>query len=397
MLRVMQVHNRYRDLGGEDTVVANEASMLRAAGHEVLLRQVTNSDGGATTVAKVLTAPWNPASARAVGRAAADSAPDLAHVHNTWFTLSPSVLAALHGAGVPVVVTLHNYRLACVNALLFRDGAPCEDCVGTHPWAGVRHRCYRGSTLASAAAATTLAVNRLRRTWLVDVDRFIAPTLGLRDVMVASGLPAERVVVRPHAVADPGPRQCSPSSSAMVLFVGRISHEKGIDVLLDAWSTAAPPSVELVVIGDGPGRPELERRRLHGVHFTGWLSADEVRARMLSARALAFPSLCYEVLPATIVEAMAAGLPVLASDHGGPAELVGDLGRDWLARPGDRQAWAEALARLPDDAAVDAAGAHARRLYEQRYTEKLGLQTLLAIYEEAMDHRRRSLGEARNP
>jgi glycosyltransferase involved in cell wall biosynthesis len=387
-MRVLQVHNRYRELGGEDAVAGAEASMLEAAGHEVLQHYVSNPGGAAASVTAMAGAPWNPASARAVARTAAAWCPDIAHIHNTWFKLSPSVVTALHRAGIPVVVTLHNYRLVCVNALLFRNGQPCQDCVATHPWAGVRHRCYRDSVSSSAVVATTLAVNRVRRTWLDHVDRFIAPTQMLRDVMVAGGLPPDRMVVRPHAVADPGLRQSPPSRSATVLFVGRVSAEKGIDVLLDAWGLACPRSIKLVVVGDGPRRAELERREVEGVTFSGWLPPEEVRRHLLTSRALVFPSLCYEVLPSAILEAMAAGLPVLASSHGGSAELASNLGRSWMARPGDRADLADGIARLQDDVSVDVTGAVARRLYQQRYDPGLGLHTLLAVYEAARDHYR---------
>ena len=212
-MRILQVHNRYRQLGGEDGVVASEADLLRHNGHEVVEHFVSNASSGAGAAAGLAVAPWNPVSARAVRRAVAEHAPDVAHVHNTWFTLSPSVLGALHRSKVPVVMTLHNYRLVCVNALVFRDGHPCTDCVGRSPWPGVRHRCYRDSAPQSAVAAATLSFNRARGTWVDAVDRYIAPSRGLRDTLIAGGLPAERFIVRPHAVADPGPRIRPPSSS----------------------------------------------------------------------------------------------------------------------------------------------------------------------------------------
>ena len=144
-LRVLQIHNRYREPGGEDAVAAAEADLLRGCGHAVIEHHVTNPSGGVAAAASLAAAPWNPASAREMRRAIRESAPDVAHLHNTWFTLSPSVLGALSGAGVPVVMTLHNYRLVCANALLFREGRPCRDCVGRSPWPGVRHRCYHDS------------------------------------------------------------------------------------------------------------------------------------------------------------------------------------------------------------------------------------------------------------
>jgi glycosyltransferase involved in cell wall biosynthesis len=384
-LRILQVHNRYRQPGGEDAVVASEAELLRRAGHEVIDYHVSNPDGAAGAAANLALSPWNPLSARAMRDTVRARRVDVAHVHNTWFSLSPAVISTLHRANVPVVMTLHNYRLVCVNGLLFRDGKPCRDCVGRSPLPGVQHRCYHDSTVSSAAAATTIAFNRARGTWVKGVDRFIAPSHGLRDTLVESGLPADRVVVRPHMVANLGPRTDPPSSSSTVLYAGRISQEKGLDILLEAWARARPRTLELVVAGDGPLRLELESRGIDGVRFKGWLPAEEIRALMLSSRALVFPSVCFESFGATIVEAMSAGLPVLASAHGAPAEIVGQVGAEWLAAPGDVASWAERLERLGADVAIDAAGARGREIYASQYAPEQGIASLVDVYQEAID------------
>jgi glycosyltransferase involved in cell wall biosynthesis len=383
-LRVLQVHNRYRQRGGEDGVVASEAALLRDHGHEVIEHAANNPDG-AGAAASLAMAPWNPVSARAIRRAVQEHAPDVAHVHNTWFTLSPSVIGALHRSNIPVVMTLHNFRLVCVNALLFRDGKPCQDCVGHSPWSGVKHRCYRDSAGQSAVAAVTVSFNRARGTWVNGVDRFIAPSRGLRDTMVAGGLPADRMIVRPHAVADVGARTRPPSTSSTVLYAGRVSGEKGVDVLLDAWARARPPELELVIVGDGPLRESLEQRGVPGVRFTGELPVEAVRGLMLDSRALMFPSVCFESFGLTIVEAMAAGLPVIASAHGSPAEIVAEIGSEWLAAPGAVDRWAERLANLRDDAALDKAGVRAREIYESQYAPERGVESLIDAYQSAID------------
>jgi glycosyltransferase involved in cell wall biosynthesis len=383
-VRILQVHNKYRQRGGEDGVVASEAELLRRHGHQVL-EHFTSNPNGMSAAASLAFAPWNPASARLMRAAVHESAPDVAHVHNTWFTLSPSVFGALHRSKIPVVMTLHNYRLVCANALVFRDGKPCQDCVGHSPMPGVRHRCYRNSAVQSAAAAATISFNRARGTWVNAVDLFIAPSRILRDTLVAGGLPAERFVVRPHAVSDAGQRTCAPSSSPTVLYVGRVSEEKGIDVLLEAWARAKPRDLELLVVGDGPQREELERRSVEGVRFTDWLSKDEVRSLMLGARAFVFPSVSFESFGLTIVEAMSAGLPVIASAHGSPGEIVGEIGAEWLAAPGRADEWAERVANLDDAAALDVAGKRAREIYESQYDQERGIGSLLDAYQTAID------------
>jgi glycosyltransferase involved in cell wall biosynthesis len=280
-----------------------------------------------------------------------------------------------------VVMTLHNYRLACVNSLLFRDGRPCVDCVGTHPWHGVRHACYRGSRPQSAVAAVTIQLHRQRHTWRRDVDRYLAPTPFVREVLAAAGLPVERILVRPHTTADPGPRSAPPSRSRDVVAVVRLSREKGYDVLLEAMRFVDGRDLRLVVVGDGPDRDRLERSADARVTFAGPLPIAEVQARLLSARALVFPSVVFETFGLTLIEAMAAGTPVVASDLGGSRWIIEDAGR--LVPAGDAGAWAAALSDLASDELVDGWGDRARRLWHQRYQPDEGLRGLEVAYAQA--------------
>lgn len=383
-MRILQVHTRYRLPGGEDAVAAAEAALLGGAGHEVVTVAAENPEAALPAAASLAAASWNPLAARRVQRVAEQVRPDVAHVHNTWFALSPAVITTLARAGVPVVVTLHNYRLLCVNARLFRDGRPCEDCVGTSPGAGVRHACYRGSVAASAAAALPLVVHRRLGTWQRHVRRFIVLSDFARGRFAAGGLPAERLVVKANAVADPGPRPAPPSRSRTLLFVGRLETEKGVAVLCDAWARRRPADLELVIAGDGPLAADLRARHLPGVRVVGQLPAEQVRAEMLRARALLFPSLWYEGQPLTVLEAFAAGLPVLGSDLGASAELCATAGAGWLVAAGDAAAWATALAGLDDDHAVDRAGTLVRARYEAEFTQEQALRALEDVYRQAL-------------
>lgn len=378
------MHTRYREPGGEDVVVKAEAELLRAAGHEVVQWQAQNPQGTSGAVAALALSPWNFHAAHSLGRVATRLRPHVAHVHNTWFAMSPSVLPALRRAGVPVVMTLHNYRLLCANGVLFRDGRPCEDCIGTHPWHGLRHRCYRDSALQSLPAAGTIALHSLLGTWRREVSLFLALNEFSRARFVSGGLPPERIHVKPNFVADPGPRTVPNSASPTVLYVGRLVAEKGLGVLLEAWRRAAVGSLELVIVGDGSMRPALQRLAVPGVRFAGRLPAEEVRRRMLAARALVLPSLSYEVQPMAALEAVAAGVPVLASDIGGMPELLRPLGSCWLVPPGVEEAWAAALGRLTDARLVEQGGRQARATYEQSFTEASALDALEAAYELAL-------------
>jgi glycosyltransferase involved in cell wall biosynthesis len=381
-VRILQIHAPYRHGGGEDAVVRDEASLLRGAGHEVAEHHVPNPHGNAQTLAALAVAPWNPAAAREVRGVVKRFRPDVAHIHNTWFRLSPSVPSAVHELGVPVVMTLHNYRLLCVNGLLLRQGRVCEDCVGTHPWRGVWHRCYRGSGPLSAIAASTIALGRARHAWDDGINRFIAPSAFTAAKIASGGVATEKITVKPHGVEDPGKRLESASRSSTVLFVGRLSPEKGLPLLLDGWERVLPTSLQLVVVGDGPQRGLLEGRHTKGVRFLGWCEREEVRRLMLTARALVFPSIWYESFALTVVEALAAGLPVLAAGLGAAGEIVRTVGPDWLVPSADANGWAAALRLLESNESIDLAGRRARSLYENTYTLHHSLTQLLHIYEE---------------
>lgn len=382
---ILQVHVHYREPGGEDTVVRAEAELLRSAGHTVIEHRAANSASATGAALQLALSSWNPFAAREVTEVLRRHRPELVHVHNTWYALSPSVLRAAGSAGVPVVMTLHNYRLVCANALLYRDGRPCEDCVGRLPWPGVVHRCYRGSLAASTAVGVHIGVHRARGTWEREVDLFLALNEFGKGRFVAAGLPPERILVKPNFVEDPGARRSSPSASSRVLFVGRLSEEKGILSLLGDWERAhrRAPHLELVVVGDGPLRSRMEGREMPGVTLAGRLPAAEVARLMRTSRALAFPSRWYEGQPMVVLEALAAGLPVLGSDLGGIAEAVGALGADWLVPP-DRS-WEEPLAGLADDRRVDRAGLRARALYEEHYTPARALRHLEDAYGLALE------------
>jgi glycosyltransferase involved in cell wall biosynthesis len=386
-VRVLQLHTRYRQPGGEDAVVRAEAELLRSSGHEVVQYQAQNPPGAAGAIGSLFLSPWNPLQARMVQGLAKQVRPDVAHVHNTWYAQSPAVIWALHRSGIPTVMTVHNYRLVCANGQLFRDGAPCEDCVGASPWHGVQHGCYRDSVALSVPAAGTIALHDRLRTWNRVVDRFLVLNEFARERLVRGGLPPDRIEVKPNFVTDPGPRTRPAASSETVLYVGRLSPEKGVAPLVEAWRQVGDGSLELVVIGDGPLRERLERRPAPRLRFTGWLPAEEVRSQMLRARALVLPSVWYEGQPMTVLEALAAGLPVLGSDIGGVPELLGPLGREWLAAPGEVSSWAAALRALVHRERVEIASARARALYERSFSTATAARALEGAYERARSRR----------
>lgn len=395
-MRVLVLHNRYRRPGGEDAVVRRETAMLRAHGVDVVEHAVDNEveHGVIGNVALLAGSAWSRASYDSIARLGRELRPDLVHVHNSWMRLTPSVLAAAREGGAATVQTLHNYRLICVNGLLLRNGRVCEDCAGRTPWRGVARRCYHGSAVASAAVARWILENRRRETWTRFVDAFILPSESARASLRPAALPEERVFVKPHFTEDPGSASGPASCSRAVLFAGRLSPEKGVRVLLSAWSALAgslPSDARLVIVGDGPERAALEamaRRSGAPVAFTGQAPAAEMALRIAGARALVLPSLSLETFGTTVIEAFACGRAAIVSDLGGPAELVRDAWSGWKVAPGDHGALARALEKLfADDALADWMGRNARATYLERYTEAANFRMLSRIYAAALRRR----------
>jgi exopolysaccharide biosynthesis WecB/TagA/CpsF family protein len=369
-MRVLVLHNRYRYRGGEDRVVAAETAMLRDRGIDVVVHEVDNS-GGLVQLARG--SAWSGESFQKIERLCRELQPDIAHVHNFWATLSPSIHAACHAARVPTVQTLHNYRLLCVNALFHREGSVCTDCLGKIPWRGVMHRCYHDSAAASALVGHMIATNRRRDTWS-GVDAFIVPSEHARSLFAAGGINAARLHVKPNFAEDPGPAPALPSSSRTIVYAGRLSPEKGVRTLLDAWSAQRG---ELVIIGDGPDAFDAP-----GVDFRGPCTSAEVAAAMKNARAIVVPSTCFETFGNSVVEAYACGRPVIASDIGALSELVDDGRTGFKFPPRDAKKLAQCLERILNEAElVDAMGVNARAAYEARFTPGRNFERLLEIYE----------------
>ena len=380
-MRIACFHNRYRERGGEDVAVETQIQLLAKAGHDVRLCAVDNREeirgvGGALRTARF--ARWNPHTRARVAAFLEDFPADVAHVHNFFPVLSPSLHHALHERGVPVVQTLHNFRLVCGNALLLRDGKPCEECVTRGPWRAVRHACYRGSRVQSAVWADMTRHHRRRDTWRDCVARFVVPSAFARDLLAAAGLPVERTCVIPNPVEDPNAAQ---RRGAGAIYVGRLSPEKGVDLLLDAWR--ALDGHPLTLVGAGPEEASLRRRAegLPNVHFAGSLSHPRALEAVATAAFAVVPSRAREVFGLTTLEAMARARPVIVPAGSAMAELVepGSTGLHFSA--GDAKSLAAACRRLAcDPDRTQELGLLAREAYEARFAPDHVVAGLEAVY-----------------
>jgi glycosyltransferase involved in cell wall biosynthesis len=386
--KVLVVHNDYLRAGGEDLVFEEETALLEEHGHEVLRHRVHNEQ--AVKMNRVRLAGktlWNRSAYRELRDLIRRERPGVVHFHNTFPLISPAGYHAAAAEGVAVVQTLHNYRLMCPNGLFFRDGSPCEDCTGKIvPWPGAVHGCYRGSRPASTVAATMLSVHRAFGTWTDMVDAYVALTDFARGKFVAAGLPEERILVKPNFVSpDPG---AGAGSGGYTLFAGRLSPEKGIGTLLEAWELMGEDAMPLKIAGDGPLAATVRRAAEENprVEWLGHRSVEGVRRLMKDAAMLILPSEWYETFGRVAVESFAAGTPVVVASTGAIAELV-DHGRTGLHfRPGDAVDLARQVKSLKEcPTELSLMRLDARAEFERRYTAARNYALLASIYVAAAD------------
>jgi glycosyltransferase involved in cell wall biosynthesis len=398
-LRVVVAHNHYGSSApsGENAVFEAEARLLAAHGHDVL-RFERRSDAIRSQwlvglARGALSTPWNPLAARELRALLRRERPDVLHVHNPFPMLSPAVFHAARGLPVATVWTLHNYRPFCAAATLVRDGAPCTECIDRRSaLPALRHGCYRGSRAATLPLAGMIALLDRAGTLAREVDAFVVLTEFQRELVVRAGLPERRVHVKPNFHPAPPTPVPWPEREPRVLFAGRLGPEKGVRVLLDAWSLW-PEAPLLEIAGDGPERAALEERaRVHRlgdrVRFLGRIAPDEVERRLARARALVVPSLCFEGFPLVVRDAFAAGVPVVASRIGALERIVQDGATGLLFAPGDPADLSRRLSRAwgePDHLA--AMGLAARGAFEATCTADGSHERLLDIYEAARRER----------
>lgn len=386
-MRILLGHSYYRTSApsGEDVVYENEKQLLINNGIDVLTYEKRNDDineqGALAKLSLATNTVWSRRAYREVTTTLRRSKPDIAHFHNTFPQISPSVYAACKDHGIPVVQTLHNFRFLCAAALLQRNNRPCEDCVGASLWPAIKNRCYRGSLLATLPLVTNIQLNHKSGKVSRLIDRYIALTEFARSRFVRGGVPKEKIVIKPNFVSDPELNSSNLGTS--VVFVGRLTAEKGVRTLIRAWRSIK--DIPLKIVGDGELRYELERdARSHdaNIEFLGGVKKIEVLDIVRRSRFVVVPSSCYEGFPMAILEAYACRKPVIGAAIGSLNEIIirGETGEHFS--PEDSSALALAVTSLwNDDARTRILSAGARRFYEECFTPSRNFQQLLGIYE----------------
>jgi glycosyltransferase involved in cell wall biosynthesis len=392
-MRILLAHNFYQQTGGEDSVFYAEAALLEQHGHAPLRYVLHNSQinemGKLSLAAKTI---WNRQVHRELFDLVRNQSIEVVHFHNTFPLISPAAFAAVRRAGAAVVQTLHNYRNLCPAAVLFRDGHDCEDCLHRKlKLPAIKHKCYRGSRNTTAVLTASLAYHAWRGTLNDDVDLFIAPSEAARKKFVEAGWCSEQILVKPHFIdPDPGPGK----GGDYAVFVGRLSHEKGLETLLAAWKKL-DERMPLKIVGDGPQRTQLldAIQDDHSIEWLGRRPMHEVYSIVGNAAFLVVPSRTRETFGRVAIEAFATGTPVIAANHGALADIITEH-TGLLFTPSD----ADDLARC-----VQTFIAHPDRLrdlrascrleFERHYTGEPNYRQLIDIYKRAI----RLAAAKRNP
>jgi len=335
-MRILSIHNEYQIRGGEDESREAEERLLQEMGHHVDIYEQNNHDVSHINKQQLaLRTIWSQTSYKAISKQLRTISSDLVHVQNFFPLISPSIYYAARNHKVPIVQTLRNYRLLCPNALFFRDGHVCEDCIGKPiPYPGIINSCYRGDRAASSVTAAMISIHRALGTWRNMVDRFITLTHFAREKFIEGGLPADKIVVKPNFVhPDPG---VGNGLGNYALFVGRLAVEKGIDTLLEAWKIL-DYSYPLKIVGDGPLFEQVKAATQinSNIEWLGRRSIPEVHELMGNATFLVFPSKWYETFGRVAVESFAKGTPVIAANLGAIAELINNHRTGVLFNPSD--------------------------------------------------------------
>jgi len=384
-MRILVAHNFYQLPGGEDRVFASEKELLVRNGHEVVeyvRRNSEISDGGLVGHAMLpARSLWNWETYADLHKIICEFRPHIAHFHNTLPLISPSAYSACWRAGIPIVQSLHNWRLICPVGSLIYQNHHCEECVGKIiPLPGILRGCYRGSCLQTAMIGLITAAHH---TWARKIARYIAFTSEFKNKLVDAGYPASRIAIKPHFVDDPG---LGSRCGGYTLYAGRFSSEKGLPTLLKAWKML--PGRNLVLCGAGPLENEVRQfaqANPQTVSLYPHLPYDELEYILKKAQFLVWPSEWLETFGLIALEAMASGVPVISSDMKSAAHLVvdGQTGLNFLC--GDAADLAIKIRwAYEHPAEMDAMGQRARQKYLDNYTPEKNYVQLLNIYQEAI-------------
>lgn len=381
-MRILLIHNQYQQLGGEDTILATEGDLLESYGHQVYRYLINNyqlQEMNPLAISKATL--WNNKVYQELRTLIHETKSEVAHFHNTFPLISPAAYYAAKAEGIPVIQTLHNFRLLCSNGLFFRDGQICEDCLHyKNPVPGIIHACYRNNRIATTAATLTVKFHSFLGTWSKAIDLFITYSNFAHQKFIEGGLPQEKIAFKTNFLYPAPPIGMGNGNYA--LFVGRLAPEKGTRTLLTAWKKLQN-QIPLKIVGDGPlaDQVAVEAAQLSGVEWLGRKPLKEIYHLMGQAKFLIIPSEWYETFGRVGIEALAKGTPLIVAKVGALAELVKHQYNGLHFRLGDPEDLVTQVQWLLDrPLELSEMRHHARREFEAKYSAANNYLRLMEIY-----------------
>jgi glycosyltransferase involved in cell wall biosynthesis len=404
-VRILHVNKFLYRRGGAESYLEDAAELMAAAGHEVgfwgmqhpenthlgladtFPDQVELSPAPAGVRAKLGTAArmvWSTQARRLVGEALDRFRPDVVHLHNIYHQLSPAILGPMKQRGLPVVMTLHDYKLVCPSYHLLDHGRACDACLDGRFRHAVQRRCKDGSLALSGLLAAETAVHRRLHAYR-GVDLFLCPSRFLHDKVATVELYRDRLRLLPNFVVPSGPPSMG-DPDGPVVAAARLSAEKGVDTLVRA-AAHLPPGRRVAIAGDGPEAAALARLAAEvapgRVDLLGRLDRGEVGKLFAGASVVVCPSRVQENQPMTLIEAMAAGVPMVGTDLGGTGELIREGVDGALAPAEDPVALGAAISRVLKPDKWRHLGIAAHRRFEEDFAPDTHRERLTEAYTQA--------------
>ncbi|MBL4710014.1 MAG: glycosyltransferase family 4 protein [Flavobacteriales bacterium] len=377
-MKIIQAHNFYQLSGGEDTVVAGERALLEEKGHQVIPYYKHNNllKGSFKEKLKLINSTsWSKATFNEMDALLKEYKPDVCHVHNFLPLISPSIYDACIKNDVPVVQTLHNYRLICANGLFSREGKVCEDCLTQSPMGSVMKKCYRNSALQTYIVANMLLQHNKKGTWSNKVDKFICVTEFAKNKFIQHGIPESKLSVKPNFVST---RLVKEKKEDYLVYVGRLEKEKGVDLIM---KIAASVSIKIKMLGEGVLASELSR--ISNVELIGQKAHAETVDYIANAKALLFPSILYEGMPMTILEAFSVNTPVIATDIGAMKSMIEHQRTGLLFPLNSQNAFLEAIKFiLENENKMKEISNFAYEEFKLKYSKESNYRMLNLLYQE---------------
>jgi glycosyltransferase involved in cell wall biosynthesis len=379
-MKILQVHNYYRNRGGEDLVLEMEKLMLEKYGHEVIQFVAHNNE--INSFSKKIKMLFNFRRSKKFDNLLFNKLtkelPDIVHFHNIYPLLTPSIFSVCKKLNIPIVQTLHNFRMMCINGLFYRNGSICEDCSYKTPYSGLFHKCYRDSYLASFSMTDSLRYHNRKNTWNNDVDAFIVLTEFAKEKFEHYGVSNKKLFVKPNFMPDNETLRISGNKNDYVLYVGRLSKEKGILWLLEAWKSIDVP---LIIAGDGPLSSEVVNSNNPNIKYVGLLERNQLSDLYSDASMLVMASEWYEGFPMVIIESLSHGVPVIVPDIGGLGDVINDSINGYVYRSKDIDHFKNrVLSIFFDVQAQNRLSKNSEKSYKDSFSDAINIKTLLDIY-----------------